>query len=146
MPATELVSSRWPTLSFSAGIVARIVYAQPSTFVSTISRHSSVVSSRKPRLAPKPALAKTTSMRPNASSAAATIASCWLELRHVARDRERALGAAELVGERVELVLRARREHEPVALAGGASGGRGADAGRRAGDQEDGVGHGHSSA
>ena len=62
--------------SFSAGIVARIVYAQPRTFVSTIARHCSGVSSRKPRLAPKPALAKTTSMRPKASSAAATIASC----------------------------------------------------------------------
>ena len=128
----------------SAGIAARIVYAAPRTFVSTMSRQCSGVSSRKPRLAPKPAFAKTTSMRPKCSSAAATIASCWAKSVTSHCDRDRAVGAAELLGERVELVLRARREHEPVAGLGGAPGGRGADAARGAGDEEDGIGHADS--
>src|SRR5690349_5222851 len=57
--------------------VARMVYAIPRTFVSTIARQCSGVSFRKPRVAPKPALAKTTSIRPKRSSAAAASASTW---------------------------------------------------------------------
>ena len=78
-------------------------------------------------------------MRPNASSARATSASLVLPLGDVAAHRDRPLVAAELARERVELVLRARREHEPVAGLGGVAGGGGADAGGGAGDQEDGI-------
>jgi hypothetical protein len=63
-----------------------------------------------------------------------------LPLGDVAADRERAL-RIELTREPGELLLRARREHQPVALTGCMARGRGADAARRAGDQEDGVGH-----
>src|SRR3954447_19077700 len=58
----------WPSRSRSSSSVARIVYATPSTFVSTISRQCSGESPRKLRCAPKPALAKTTSIRPKRSS------------------------------------------------------------------------------
>src|SRR3954471_8824911 len=61
-------------------------------------------------------------------------------LGDVAGDRERALVAAQLRGQSLEAVARARREHEAVTLRGGGVGGGGADAARRAGDQEDGVG------
>src|SRR6185312_4013515 len=57
--------------------VARMVYAIPRTFVSTIARQCSGVSLRKPRVAPKPAFAKTTSIRPKRSSAAVATASTW---------------------------------------------------------------------
>ncbi len=50
--------------------MARIVSATPSTLVSIIAFQCSTDSSRKPRLAPKPALANTASMRPNLSSVA----------------------------------------------------------------------------
>src|SRR5690349_23670996 len=57
-PATEPVSSRWPLDAVSALTVARMVSAAPYTLVSTIERQNSGDSLRKPRLAPKPALAK----------------------------------------------------------------------------------------
>ena len=63
------------------------------------------------------------------------------EVRDVALHRERAIGAAELLGERVELVLRTGREHEPVAGLRGPAGGGGADPARRSGDEEDGIWH-----
>src|SRR3954471_10348667 len=66
----------WPARPRSASSVARIVYATPSTFVSTISRQCSGESPRKLRWAPKPALAKTTSRRPKRSSARAAML-CW---------------------------------------------------------------------
>src|SRR5436190_14628271 len=60
------------------GSVARIVRAPPSTFVSTIERHCSGDSSRKPRLAPNPAFAKTASMAPKPSIATRASASTSL--------------------------------------------------------------------
>ncbi len=62
---------------------------------------------------------------------------------HVAGHGQRALRAAELVGQRFELVHRARGEHQAEAVLRGAAGGGGADAGARAGDEEDLVVVGH---
>ena len=45
------------------------------------------------------------------------------EVRDVARDGDRVVRAAELLGEGVELVLRARGEHEAIAGLRGAAGG-----------------------
>ena len=97
-------------------------------------------------MAPKPALAKKTSSAPKRSSVAATSA-CWSsQLGHVAAHGQRVLVAAELLGQRRELVLRARRQHDAVAELHGAARGGGADAGAGAGDHENGfVGHGAGS-
>ena len=54
--------------------------------------------------------------------------------RHVAADRDRLLVAAELLRERLELVLRAGGEHHAVAELDRAVSGGGADAGAGAGD------------
>jgi hypothetical protein len=40
-PATELVRTKWPRASFTAGSAARIVRAAPYTLVSTIDRQNS---------------------------------------------------------------------------------------------------------
>src|SRR5215212_9217872 len=68
----------WPRLPFARQWprAARIESAAPSTLVSIIDFQCSTSSSRKPRLAPKPALARKASMRPKRSTAAATSA-CW---------------------------------------------------------------------
>ena len=67
-----------------------------------------------------------------------------LPLGDVAAHGDRPLGAAELVGQRAQLVLRAGGEHEAVAGLGGRARGGGADAARGAGDEQDGVvGRGH---
>jgi hypothetical protein len=61
---------------------------------------------------------------------------------HVATHCERALGSAQLFRERRQLVLRARRQHDPVVELHRAAGGRGADAAAGSGDDEDwGIGH-----
>ena len=70
-------------------------------------------------MAPKPALAKTASMRPKRSSAAAAIASTWSHSVTSQRTAIARSGAAELRGQRLELVLAARAEHQPVAGLGG---------------------------
>ena len=58
-PAIELVSSRWPRFWLrKCPSDALIESAAPKTFVSIIDFQCSTDSSRKPRLAPKPALAK----------------------------------------------------------------------------------------
>jgi hypothetical protein len=54
-----------------------MVSAGPSTLVRIIERQCSTDSSRKPRVAPKPALAKTASIRPNSASARAARVSTW---------------------------------------------------------------------
>jgi hypothetical protein len=59
------------------------------------------------------------------------------EVRDVARHRDRALAAAELVRQLLQRARRASGEDEPVALLRGAAGGRGADAAGCSGDQED---------
>ena len=71
--------------------MARIVNATPSTLVSTIERQCSGDSSRNPRLAPKPALANTASIRPKASSAAC--ASAWTS-SHSATSQRTAIAAS----------------------------------------------------
>ena len=65
-----------------------------------------------PRLAPKPAFAKNTSIRPKRCSAAATSRLLVRPARHVAADRDRAL--AELLGKPGELVLGAGGQHHAV--------------------------------
>ena len=60
-------------------------------------------------------------------------------LGDVAGDGDRALVAAELLGEGVDLVRGARGEDEAVAGLRGVAGGGGADAAGGAGDEEDGV-------
>ena len=58
-PAIELVRIMWPRLrSRKWGREARMERAAPRTLVSIIDFQCSTLSSRKPRLAPKPALAK----------------------------------------------------------------------------------------
>ena len=59
-----------------------------------------------------------------------------LEVGHVGAHGERAVVSAELTGQRLELLLRAGAEHQPVAGLGGGAGGRLADPGRGAGDQQ----------
>jgi len=66
------------------------------------------------------------------------------EIRDIARNGNRALGASQLFGERFELVGATGGEHDPVTGVGRMTRGRRADATRGAGDEEDGVGHGHS--
>ena len=83
-------------------------------------------------MAPKPALAKTTSIRPNPSSGVLRQRLNLVPLRHVAGQRERLLVAAELRGQMLELVRAARRQRDPVALASGGAGGRRADPARGA--------------
>ena len=88
-------------------------------------------------MAPKPALARKASIRPKRSIAARTSCLLVVPARHVAAHREGALVAAELVRQLPQLVLRARRQHHPVAELRGPAGGRRADAGAGAGDHED---------
>ena len=72
----------------SGGSAARIDSAAPSTLVSIIAFQCSTLSSRKPRLAPKPALAKTTSRRAEARRAPPRTSACWSsQLGHVAAAR-----------------------------------------------------------
>ena len=96
------------------------------------------VSSRKPRLAPKPALAKNTSMRPKRSSAVATSA-CWSsQLVTSQRTGDRApspsssASAASLSSERAASTT-------PVPELDGPAGGGGADAAAGAGDDHHGL-------
>ena len=65
-------------------------------------------------------------------------------LGHVALDRDGVVGAAELLRERIEPVDRTSREHEPPALGGEEAGGRGTDARRGTGDQDDAVAIAHA--
>ena len=58
-------------------------------------------------------------------------------LGHVALDRDRTIAAAELLGQLLELVDRARREDEAPAVGRERPRRRGADAGRRTGEEED---------
>ena len=109
------MSSRWPRDSFSAVIVARIVSATPYTFVSTIDRQCSGESSRKPRAAPKPALANATSRRPNRSSARLDHRLLLLPLGDVALDRERAVLASQLGGELLQPFGGPGGQHHAVA-------------------------------
>ena len=57
----------------------------------------------------------------------------------VTTDGQRPVVPPELGGQRGDLVLGAGGEHEAVAGVAGAAGGGGADAGRGAGDEEDGI-------
>ena len=66
-----------------------------------------------------------------------------LPLGHVAGHGDRALGAAQLLGERLDAVGGARAERQPIAGLGGLAGGGGADPAGGAGDQEDWIGSGH---
>ena len=109
----------------------------------TISRQCSGSSLRKPREAPKPALAKATSRRPKRSRACATIASCCPQSVTSQATASARSVAAELVGQRLEPVHRARGQDQAEAGLRGAAGGGGADAGARAGDEEDLVVVGH---
>ena len=120
--------------------------ATPSTLVSTIDRQCSGDSSRKPRVAPKPALAKTASMPPKASIAAAARRSLSAHSVTSQRHRDRALRAAELVGELARACPRCGRRARAGSRRSAAARARGgADPARGAGDQEDGVvGHRHA--
>ncbi len=62
------------------GSVARIVSATPSTLVSIIAFQCSGLSSRNPRVAPKPAFANTASMRPKWAMVASTSPSTSAQL------------------------------------------------------------------
>ena len=86
-------------------------------------------------------MAHATSSCPKCSSACCDHRLLLIPLGDVAADRECALRAAKRVGELTQAVGRARGEHEAVAGLGGVAGGRGADAARRAGDEEDGIWH-----
>ena len=121
-PATRAVSSRWPARLAQRGDASRGSSARRRRRSSAPSRASARASPRGSRAcAPKPALAKTTSMRPKRSSAAARRALLVVPVGDVAAHGERALGAAELRGERLQLVLasarRARRASRPAAAA-----------------------------
>src|SRR5919106_1803696 len=61
--------------------------------------------------------------------------------RHVAADGESALVTAEVLGQRLQLLLAARREDKPVARFGRLPRGRLADPARRTRDEEDRVSH-----
>ena len=74
--------------------------------------------------------------RPYSSSARCTSA-CWSS--HSVTSQRTAIASRQLAGERLQLVLGAGGQHEPVAGLGGLAGGRGADAGGGAGDQEHGL-------
>ena len=76
--------------------MARIVWATPRTLVRTIERHCSGDSSRKPREAPKPALAKTTSMPPKRSRVGLDQRLDLIPLGHVAGLGQHVVAAAEL--------------------------------------------------
>ncbi len=92
-----------------------MVSAAPYTFVRTIAFHSSGVADLKPRAPPKPAFAKATSIRPYASSARAKRA-CWSS--HSVTSQRTAMARSSppsSSASAVELVLRARGEHEPEA-------------------------------
>ena len=87
----------------------------------------------KPRAPPNPALANATSICPYSSSARFDERLLVLPFGDVAADRQ----PADLVRERLQLVLGARGEDDLVAGLGGLAGGGGADAGAGAGDEED---------
>ena len=91
-------------------------------------------------MAPKPALANTTSRRPKRSSAAPPRL-LVVPLGDVAADDEDAIPPAQVLDEPRQAILRPGREREPVAGLGGPAGGRLADPARGAGDEHDGLGH-----
>ena len=78
-----------------------------------MSRQCSGVSSRKPRAAPKPALANATSRRPQRSSARGDERLLLAEVGHVAGRRQRDVVAAELAGQRVAACPRCGRRARP---------------------------------
>ena len=122
--------------SRSAGIVARERVGRAEHVGQHHVRQCSGVSSSQPRFAPKPALANTTS---SGRSARARLDHAPAVVHSVtSQGMAIAAGAAELVGEGVELVRAAGGEHDAVARRGRVAGGGGADAGGGAGDQEDG--------
>ena len=82
--------------------------AAPYTFVSTIARQCSGVDSRKPRGAPKPAFANTTSMLPEPLERGGDHLLLVVPLRDVAAHGQR----VELLCQRLKLVLGACREHQ----------------------------------
>ena len=77
-------------------------------------------------------------MRPKRSRAVCDERLLVVPARHVAAHRDRLLLAAELLRQRLELVLGARGQHDAVAELDGSARGGGADAGAGAGDHEDG--------
>ena len=66
-----------------------------------------------------------------------------LPLGHVAGHRDRALGSAQFLGERLDAVGGARSERHPMAGLGGLARGGSADPAGGAGDQEDWIGSWH---
>jgi hypothetical protein len=102
-----------------------------------MSRQCSGESLRKPRAPPEPGVGEDDVDAPERVERGADERLLLVPLRDVAGHRERPTIAAELLRERVELVLRARGEHHPVALLRRLPGGGGADPGGGAGDQED---------
>ena len=93
-------------------------------------------------MAPKPAFAKATSIRPIFLQRALCERLLVGPLGDVAANGNRALGPAQLLRERGQLVLRSRSQDQPVARCGRMAGGGLADAARGAGDHEDGIAHG----
>ena len=101
-------------------------------------RPSSGSPASKPRGAPKPALAKTTSMRPKRVERALRRAPrLVVPLGDVAGTASAPLAPPSSSASASSLSCERAAEHEPVAGLGGVAGGGGADARRGAGDQED---------
>ena len=105
----------------------------PKTFVITICLASSGSPASNPRGWPTPALAKTTSIRPYSSSARWASASTSRVLGDVALDRD----PARLLGQLLQLVLRARAEHDAVPGLRRLAGRGGPDPARSARDHHD---------
>ena len=98
--------------------MARIVSATPSTLVRTIERQCSGDSSRKPRWAPKPALANDGVDAAEALERRLAQRLDVVPVGDVAAHGQRPLLAAELRGQLDQLVLAPRAEHQPVAALG----------------------------